>query len=89
METQAKEALMLRLIGKDPDARKDYRWKEKGMTEDETVGWHHQLNGLEFEQALGDGEGLGSLMCCSPWGHKDSDTTEPLNNISSQSQNTS
>ena len=50
------------------------------MTEDETVGWHHQLNGLEFEQALGDGEGLGSLMCCSPWGHKESDTTEPLNN---------
>ena len=50
------------------------------MTEDEVVGWHHQLNGHEFEQALGDGEGQGSLLCCSPWGHKESDTTEQLNN---------
>ena len=48
------------------------------MTEDEMVGWHHQLNGHEFEQALGVGDGQGSLACCSPWGHKESDTTEQL-----------
>ena len=51
---------------KDPDAEKDWR-QEKGMTEDEMVGWHHWLNGHEFEQAPGDGEGQGSLACCSPW----------------------
>ena len=50
------------------------------MTEDEMVRWHHQLSGREFEQALGDGEGQGSLACCSPWGHKESDMTEQLNN---------
>ena len=50
------------------------------MTEDEMTGWHHRLNGHEFEQALGDGEGQGGLACCSPWGHKESDTTEQLNN---------
>ena len=50
-----------------------------GTTEDERVGWHHQLDGREFEQAVGDGEGQRSLMCCSPWGHKDSDTIERLN----------
>ena len=49
------------------------------MTEDETVGWHHQLNGQEFEQALGAGDGQGSLVCCSPCGHKQLDTTEQLN----------
>ena len=49
------------------------------MTEDEMVGWHHRLNGHEFEQALRDGEGWGSLVCCSPWGHKESDMTEQLN----------
>ena len=49
------------------------------MIGDELVGWHHRLNGFEFEQALGDGEGQGSLACCSPWGCKESDTTEPLN----------
>ena len=49
------------------------------MTEDEMVGWHHQLNGHEFEQAPGDGEGQGSLARCSPWGRKESDTTERLN----------
>ena len=49
------------------------------MTEDETVGWHHRLNGHEFKQTPGDGEGQGSLVCCSPWGCKGSDTTEPLN----------
>ena len=50
------------------------------MTEDEMVGWHHQLNGQEFEQAPGDGEGQGSLACSSPWGHKELDMTERLNN---------
>ena len=55
-------------IGKDPGAGKDWRQEEKGMTEDEMVGWHHQFNGHEFEQTLGDGEGQGSLVCCSPWG---------------------
>ena len=49
------------------------------MTEDEMVGWAHRLNGHEFEQALGDGEGQGRLACCSPWGRKESDTTEQLN----------
>ena len=67
------------LIGKDPDAGKDWR-QEKGTTEDEMVRWHHRLDGLEFEQALGVGDRQGSLWCCSPWGHKESDTTEQLNN---------
>ena len=49
------------------------------MTEDEMVGWHHGLNGDEFEQAPGDGEGQGSLVCCSPWGHKESNITEGMN----------
>ena len=68
------------LIRKDPDARKDWRLEEKGTTEDETVGWHHQLNGHEFEQAPGDGEGQRSLACHSPWGWKELDTTQWLNN---------
>ena len=55
------------LIGKDPDAGKDRRQEEKGTTEDEMVGWHHQLDGHEFEQALGAGDGQGGLACCSPW----------------------
>jgi len=55
-----------RLIGKDPDAGKDWRQEEKGITEDEMVEWHHRLNG--HDQALGDGKGQGSLVCCSPWG---------------------
>ena len=50
------------------------------MTEDEIIGWHEQINGREFVQAPGDGEGRGSLACCSPWGHKDSDVTDCLNN---------
>ena len=54
--------------------------EEKGTTEDEMVGWHHRLNGHEFEQALGDGEGQESLVSCSPWGRKESDTTERLKN---------
>ena len=53
------------------DAGKDWRQEEKGMTEDEMVGWHHWLNGHEFEQALGIGDEHGSLMCCSPWCHKE------------------
>ena len=67
-----------RLTGKDPDAGKDWR-QEKGTTEDEVVGWHHELDGHEFEQGPGVGEGQGSLACCSPWGRKESDTTEWLN----------
>ena len=56
------------LTGKDPDAWKDWGQEEKGLTEAEMVGWHHWLNGLEFEQTPGDSEGEGSLACCSPWG---------------------
>ena len=67
------------LTGKDPDAGKDWRWEEKGMTEDEMVGWYHQLNGHEFEQSLGVADRQGSLAWCSPWGCKESDTTEWLN----------
>ena len=66
------------LIGKDPDAGKDWGQEEKGTTEDEMVGWHYWLNGHEFEQALEDGEGQGSLACCSPWGRKELDMTEWL-----------
>ena len=55
-------------------------WRQKGMTEDEMVGWHHRLDGHEFKQTPGDGEGQGSLVCCSPWGHRESDTTEQQNN---------
>ena len=67
------------LIGKDSDAGKDGGQEEKGVTEDEMVGWHHWLNGHEFEQALGVGDGQGSLACCSPWGHKELDMTWGLN----------
>ena len=59
------------LTGKDPDAGEDWRQEEKGTTEEEMVIWHHQLKGHEFVQALRDGEGQGSLACCSPWGHKE------------------
>ena len=65
------------LIRKDPDAGEDWRQKEKGMTEDEVLRWHHWLNGPEFEQTPGDGR-QGKLTCCSPWGHKGSDMTERL-----------
>ena len=60
-----------RLFRKDPDAGKDWRQEKKEKTEDEMVGWHHWFKGHEFEQALGDGGGQGSLTCCSPWGHKE------------------
>ena len=66
------------LIGKEPDAGKDWRQEEKGTTEDEMVGWHHWLYGHEFGQALGVGDGQGSLMCCNPWGRKELDMTERL-----------
>ena len=58
------------LIGKDPDAGKDWRWEAKGTTEDEMVGWHHRLDGHEFEKAPGVGDGQASLVCCSSWGHR-------------------
>ena len=67
------------LIWKDPDAGKDWGQVEKGMTEDEMVGWHHWLNGYEFQQAPAVGDGWGSLACCSPWGCKESDMTVWLN----------
>ena len=60
------------------DAGQDWRQEEKGTTEDEMVGWHHLLDGHEFEQALGVGDVQGSPACCSPWGYKESDTTEQL-----------
>ena len=65
-----------RLIRKDPEARKDWKREEKGMTENKMVGWHHQLNRHEFEQTPGDGARQGSLACCSPWHRKESDMTE-------------
>ena len=66
------------LIGKDPDAGKDWRQEEKGTTEDEMVRWHHQLNGHEFGQTPGVGDGQGGLVCCDSWDRKESDTTEKL-----------
>ena len=70
------------LFGKDPDAGKDWRQEEKRLTENEIIGWHHWLNGHEFEQALGVSEGQGSLECCCPWGCNELDTTEGLKNTS-------
>ena len=67
------------LIWKDPDAGKDWKREEKGMTEDEMNGWHHWQDGHEFEKALAVGNGQGSMACCSPWGHKESDMSEWLN----------
>ena len=67
------------LTGKDHDAGQDWRQEEKGMTEDEMVGWHHGLNGHGFEQDPGAGDGQGSLLCFSSWGHKELDMTEWLN----------
>ena len=72
--------LKSRLIGKDADAGKNWRQDEKGTTEDEMVGWHHQLDGHMFEQIPGDGDGL---VYCSPWGRKELDRTEWLNNNNS------
>ena len=67
------------LTGKDPDAGEDWRQEEKGMTEDEMIGWHHWLNGHEFEWAPGVGDRQRSWACCSPWGRKELDTIEQLN----------
>ena len=67
------------LIGKDPDAGKDWGQEEKGTTEDEIVGWHHRLNGHGFGWTPGVGDGQGGLECCGSWGRKESDTTERLN----------
>ena len=67
------------LLGKDPDAGKYRGLEEKEATDDEMVGWHHQLDGHEFEQAPGDSERQGSLACCGPWDRKESDATEQLN----------
>ena len=64
------------LIGKDRDAEQDWRQEEKGMTDDEMVGWHHQLNGHEFEWTPGVGNRQEGLACCSPWDHKELDTTD-------------
>ena len=76
------------LIGKDPDAGKDWR-QEKGTTENEMVGWHHQLDGHEFEQTLGDSEGQGSLVCCSLWGCKETGRTQWPNNSNGWKRNKS
>ena len=70
------------LIWKDPDAGKDWRWEEKGTTEDEMVGWHHWLNGHGFGWTPGVGDGQGGLVCCDSWGRKELDMTEQLNWIS-------
>ena len=66
-------------LWKDPDAGKYWGQEEKGAAEDKMVGWHHWLNGHEFEQTLGESKGQGSLACCSSWGHKELDTTWQLN----------
>ena len=67
------------LIGKDSDAGRDCGQEEKGTTEDEMAGWHHRLDGREFEWILADGDGQGGLACCNSWDHKELDTTERLN----------
>ena len=72
------------LIWKDPDAGKEWGQEEKGTTEDEMAGWHHRLDGHEFEWTLGVGDGQGGLACCGSWGHKELDMTEQLNWLSSQ-----
>ena len=74
------------LMWRDPDAGKDWEQEEKGMTEDEMVGWHHRLNGHEFEQAPGVGDKQGSLVCCSPRGHQESDMTEWTEDILSKTE---
>ena len=66
------------LIGKDPDAGRDWGQEEKGTTEDEMAGWHHRLDGHEFEWTPGVGDGQGDLVCCDSWGRKESDTAERL-----------
>ena len=75
------------LIWKDPETGKDRR-REKGMTEDEMVGWHHQLNGHGFGSTPGVGDGQGGLVCCGSWGSKELDTTEQLNWTEAETPNT-
>ena len=77
------------LIGKDSGAGRDWGHEEKGTTADEMAGWHHQLNGREFEWIPGVGDGQGGLTCCNSWGHKESDTTERLNWLTDWSSSTS
>ena len=72
-DAEAEAPMLFIFIWKDPDAGKDWRQEEKGTTEDEMVGWHQRFDGHKYEQAPGDGEGQGSLVWCSPWGHKESD----------------
>ena len=67
------------MLGKIEGGRRRGQQEEKGTTEDEMVGWHHRLDGHEFEQDVGVDDGQGGLACCSPWGHKESDLTERLN----------
>ena len=67
------------LIWKDPDAGKDWRWEEKGTTEDEILRWHHRLLDMNLSKLWELADGQGSLACCRPWGHKESETTERLN----------
>ena len=67
------------LIGKNSDAGRDWGQEEKGMIEDEMAGWHHRLNGREFEWTPGNGDGQADLACCHSWGRKESDTTKWLN----------
>ena len=74
------------LTGKDPDAGKHWGQEEKGATEDEMVGWHHRLNGDEFDQTPGDSEGQGSLVCCSSWGRSQTWTTKSLHEKSKTSE---
>ena len=76
------------LSGKDSDAGKDWGQEEKGVTENEMVGWHHQLNGHEFDQTLGDSEGQGILVCYSPWGCKESVTTEQEHYLDTKTRQT-
>ena len=77
--TLASSCQRIWLIGKDSDARRDWGQEEKGTMEDDMAGWHHRLNGCEFEWTLGGGDGQGGLACYNSWGHKQSDTTERLN----------
>ena len=74
----------IQLIGKDLDAGKDWGKEERGVTEDEMIRWHHQLNGHEFKQTPGDDEGQGTLVCCCIQCHKELDTTEQPNNSNTE-----
>ena len=76
------------LTGKDPDAGKDWRWEEKGTTEDEMAEWHHWLDGRESEWTLGAGDGQGGLTCCGSWGRRESDMTEQLNWLTERERET-